>query len=269
VAADPRAVWVALGPRLIGLDAASGRRIAGPRRLPDGTSLVHDGGRAWVATGTEGLQPARAFAAGSSAGAVSLAGGRAPVRAGGWIWSTVPCGSLPETCTQEVMLVGVTRTGRRQFAPLGEAGVTGMAGDSRELWLLRKPPAGDQPVLERRDPATAALLRTTRVPLRSRIVSASAGMAWIIRDRVLMRVGMDGRRRRVLRGVVTARAAGDQVWAVRANRRDIVLLDPDDGRIRGRAVAPRRLSDTVLTTRTHIWFREQGRRGMVVVPRPT
>ncbi|MCB0874040.1 MAG: hypothetical protein KDC36_11765, partial [Thermoleophilia bacterium] len=227
------------------------------------------GGRAWVATGAEGLRPARAFASGSSAGVVSLAGGRAPVRAGGWLWSTVPCGSQPETCTQEVMLVGVTRTGRRQFVPLGEAGVTGIVGDSRALWLLRKPAAGGQSALERRDPATGTLLRTTRLPRRSRIVSASAGAVWIIRDRVLTRAGIDGRPRRALRGVVTARAVGDEVWAVRANRRDIVRLDPDDGRVRGLAVSPRRLSDTVLATRTHIWFVERGRRGMVVVPRPT
>jgi sugar lactone lactonase YvrE len=144
-----------------------------------------------------------------------------------------------------------------------------MAADARALWLLVADADGSVARLERRDPRTARLLGTTRLPRRAISgLAVTPRRAWVLtRNRQLLAVDRAGRVRRALGRVTAVVAQGDQLWALRSGGRALVNLHPRTGRVRSSAPVRRPLVPRLTFTRSYVWGLEASGRAAVRLPR--
>jgi hypothetical protein len=267
IAGDPGVLWVRGDDgRLTALDAGTGRRLPGTGTLAAGEDLVSDGRQAWLRDAAGTLTRPAPDADGFR-GARVTGVGAGPARAGAGLWSVVPCAVAPG-CPGGQLLRRTGRDGAARDVALQPGRVRAVAADRRALWLLVE---GDGTVrIERRDPATGALVRRSRLPLRAAAgaLAAGRGAAWVLpRDGRLLRMGLAGSVRTVRAGLRAIVAGGPELWAVAADGRTVLRLDPA-GRVRAQATSPVRLSGRMTLTRKDVWVLADPGRQAVRIPRP-
>ncbi len=273
IAPDGDVLWVAGAGRLTARDDRNGHARPGVSRLDAGETLVSDGTAAWrhdrTGTGTltrvdgAGSPGDDAAADDMGTGTILLAGD------GTRLWAVSACDRASEAdCPTGQRLRRLTAGDPAHAATpplLGTA--THIAVNRRALWTATVDRAG-RARLERRDPATGRPLRTTRLAHRPSALAAGARAGWVLTSRGdLLRVSATGRTQRVQRGLATITAAGDQLWALRRDRRTVVNLHPTTGRVRGTARAAARLSNTMAITNRHVWALSTSGRLLVRLPR--
>jgi hypothetical protein len=267
IAGDGGVLWVqGRTGGLTAVDDDRGRRLPGRGTLAAGEALLSDGRSAWLRDAAGTLTRPAADAHGFRGAAVAGVGA-SPARAGAVLWSVAPCAAGP-ACPQGRVLRGTGPDGTVRDVALPPGAVRAAAADRRALWLLVA--RGGGALLERRDPATGALVRRTRLPARAArgALAAGRGAAWVLpRDGRLLRVTGAGRVRTVRAGVRAVAAAGTEAWAVTAGGRRILRLDLA-GRVRAQATSPVRLSGRMALTRGHVWVLARAGRQAVRVPRP-
>ncbi len=267
IAGDPGVLWVqGDGGRLTAVAADSGRRLPGTGTLAPGEDLVSDGRQAWLRDAAGTLTSPAADAAGFR-GARVTGVGAGPARPGAVLWSVVPCAVGP-TCPQGQLLRATGRDGAARDVTLQPGRVRAAAADRRALWLLVQGPGNVR--IERRDPATGALVRRTRLPARAAAgaLAAGRGVAWVLpRDGRLLRVGLAGPARTVRAGLRAVVAGATELWAVAADGRAVLRLDPA-GRVRAQAASPAPLTGRMALTRGDVWVLAGSGRQAVRVPRP-
>ncbi|HMM48590.1 MAG TPA: hypothetical protein PKE32_03115, partial [Miltoncostaeaceae bacterium] len=264
-------LWLSDGVRLVARDDHNGHARAGAVRVARGERLLGDGRTAWVATDDQGrLQPLDARS-GLRRGEAASTGERVVMRAvdegGRYAWQLTGCLPEPRSCP----------TGQRLTRPAGGEGaapvrlragvVTGMAVGQRFLWLIARDPAGRGRV-ERRDRRSGRLLRVTPLARPATSVAVGPRGAWVVDRRgALVRVSVGGRARAVSEGIATVAARGGQLWAMRADRRGIVRVDPGTGRVRAEATSPVPLAVPLAITARHVWALSHSGRALVRVAR--
>ncbi|WP_217924981.1 hypothetical protein [Miltoncostaea oceani] len=256
IAGDADVLWTSSAGRLGALEPANGQRLPRAGLLTPGEDLDSDGRRAWLRDPTGGLLTQPAERTSGTAGLRVDGVGADPLlaQAGPWLWSIARCGSGDPVCTANQALRGVRLADGLRSDHLPGVRVVSIAADSRALWLLVERGRGFR--LERLDPETGALVRSTRLSGRSAfsLVQATRRGAWVLADNgQLLGVDRSGTPRKILSRVRTIAAAGDQLWALKANRRTILSLHPVSGAARGQATVPRRLSDQITFTRDYVW----------------
>ncbi|HMN98168.1 MAG TPA: hypothetical protein PKD59_02025 [Miltoncostaeaceae bacterium] len=267
IAGDAGVLWVqGAGGGLSGIDPASGQRLPGSGDLAPGEDLISDGRVAWLrdgagtltrpAPGADGLRGARLGGVGAS-----------PARAGTVLWSLVPCAAGP-ACADGQALRGIPRVGPPRDVTLQPGRVRALAADGRALWLLVDDDGTVR--MERRDPATGALVRRTRSApaVATAALAVGRGVAWLLpRGGRLLRVGLAGPPREVRTGLRAIVAGDGELWAVASDGRTVLRLDPA-GRVRARATSPVRLSGHMALTGGQAWVLAESGRQVVRVPRP-
>jgi len=271
IAGDAGVLWVqGRTGRLTAFDGDRGRRLPGSGALAPGEALISDGRGAWLRDAAGALTRPSAGAAGFRGRRLEGVGA-SPVRAGTVLWGVAPCPAGP-ACPDGRVLRATGRDRGTRDVTLPPGRVRAMAADRGALWLLVDGGAGGGggTLIERRDPATGAVARRTRLPARAATgaLAAGRGAAWVLpRDGRLLRVSPTGRVRMVRKGLRAVAAAGAEVWAVAAGGRAVVRLDRF-GRLRARAMSPVRLSGRMALTRGNVWVLARSGRQAVRVPRP-
>jgi len=273
IAAGGDALWVSDGRRLVGRDDHNGHALRGATRLGATETLVGDGRAAWWHDRSASGALTRVRPAGDRRGrtAATDAGTAAPLLAGDGtrVWSVSTCDMADAAACptgERLRRIGV-RGDDGLGAPLRPGTVTHVALGRNALWVAAVDPAG-RARLERRDRATGRLLRTTRLAQRPAALAAGPRGAWVLTARGdLLRVGATGRTKRMQRGLAAVAATGNQLWAVRRDRRTVVNLHPVTTRVRGTARAGVRLSATMAITNRHVWVLSDSGRHLVRLPR--
>lgn len=272
IAADGDVLWVAGGGRLIGRDDHNGHALRGVSRLRPSETLVGDGRAAWLHDDTTEGHLARISVGSRRGRALDIQfGSTTPLLAADRtrIWSVSRCD--PEGAAECPTGQLLRRTGVRSEptvdVPLKPGTVTDIALNKSALWLTAVDPAG-RVRLERRERTTGRLVRT--VPLAQRPATFAAGLygAWVLTSRGdLLLVRANGRTKRMQRGLAGIAAAGNQLWAVRRDRRTVANLHPITARVRGTARAGGNLSATMAITNRHVWALSTNGRFLVRLPR--
>lgn len=278
IAGDGDALWVSAGGRLFGRSDHNGHSLPRATRLAAGEVLIGDGHAAWLrdanARTLVRVSPAAADRRGrpvDDAGASTLLAGD-----GRRVWEVSEC-NMGDTvgCPTGERLHGASvgadagkgANAGAAAATLAPGTVEHIALGKSALWVAAVDPVG-RPRLERRDPLTGRLLRSTR--LAQPAVALAAGMrgAWILnRSGHLLQVSTAGKVSRMQRDLLAITAQDDQLWAVRRDRRTIVNLHPVNARVRGQARAAARLSTTMSITRRHVWALSDAGRTLFRLPR--
>lgn len=261
IAGDGRVVWLAAGRVVVGIDAPTARLLPATVPLATGQELLADGTRAWIAD--PGAGALTVPGAGTLRPAVPpVVATVAPIaRAGARLWGLAPGADVLRGTT-----LGV---GTRRDVVLGGSVVRAAAADRTALWLLAARP-GSRARLERHDPVTGALLRTTRLSARAvtGTVAAGRGVAWVLPgNRQLLRVGRDGRAHRVRPGVAAVAVRDRDLWVLAAGRRELLRLDPRTGRVRRRVRTGVRLATAMVFAGRDLWVLSASGRQVLRVPR--
>lgn len=271
IAGGEHVLWAAGDGRLSGLDERSGRRLARTVRLAPEEDLVSDGRRAWLRAAAAGAISRPAARAADLRGPLFAGVGPRPLlaRAGAWLWAVGPCPAAGLGCATDQVLRGLRIAGgERRERALTPGRIVAAAATPRALWLLND--RGRAAFLERRDPRTGRLVRSTRLPRHAGTgaLVAARRSAWVLTGNgQLVAVGRAGRARRALGGIRAVVALDDQLWALRDDRRTVLNLHPLSGRPRGRAVADRRLLGRMAFSRGHLWILAASRRHVLRVRR--
>lgn len=268
LAGDGVRLWIAGGGRLAALDARSGR-TAVPGRPLAGAALMADGRGAWVRSRADGgLRPPGDPAVPALA---RVAPGTRLALAGAGLWAATLCAPPWTPCPSAAELAALDPGTGAVGTTVALARLPSlMAADGGDLWTLAVTDA-PRARLERRDAVTGALRRVVVLPAgRVRALAASSGAAWVVRSGGrLLRVPAGGTPRPVPGGAVALAADGDEVWALRPDRRSLARLDPGSGRAATVSALGRRLSAPVVALAGGgVWLADRGDRGVLRVPRP-
>lgn len=257
LAGDGGTLWRQGPAGLTPIDEDTGRPAGASVRLRPSETLTSDGRQAWVADAVRATV-ARAGRRARGRGPAPAAGvGFTPLlaRAGGRLWAVSTCPAEELVCQGTQVLSRIDpRTGRRSAVADMTAPVSAVAADASALWVATVD-AGGRPVIEQRDPVTGRVVQAAPLPGDVRSLAAGPEGAWAATgDGALVRVDRRGRVATLGRSVRTVATAGTQVWVLRRNARTLEQLVPETGRVRLRAIAPRRVMDAITFTAGYAWL---------------
>ncbi|MFN8124241.1 MAG: hypothetical protein U0237_17665 [Thermoleophilia bacterium] len=270
IAGDGGTLWRQGGAGLTPVSQDTGRPSGATARLRASETLTSDGVQAWVADAVRATV-ARAGRRARGHGPRPATGvGMTPLlaRAGGRLWAVSTCPAQELVCQGTQVLARIDpRTGRRTSAADMAAPVAAIAASPSALWVATAG-AGGRPALEQRDPVTGRVVQATPLPGAVRSLAAGRDGAWASTgDGALVRVDPRGRVVVLGRSVRAVATAGDQVWVLRRNGRTLERLLPETGRVRLRAIAPRRVAGTVTFTSGYAWLLSADGRRVFRIPR--